>query len=135
MGFISFSVCWSKYICLRSFLLNQLSMVSEKLWFGCSSSVSVWAIWAATQADSRVSATLAVPTIWDASATFPAASFITRAAPRVSAMLDIHYWGCSYSLCYVSYSLPKLYVKSSISCLLVILFLSFFYNRSVKSCL
>ena len=43
MGFITFSVYWSKYICLCLFLLNQLSMVSEKLWFGCSSSVSVWA--------------------------------------------------------------------------------------------
>ena len=43
MGFITFSVYWSKYICLCLFLLYQLSMVSDKLWFSCSSSVSVWA--------------------------------------------------------------------------------------------
>ena len=30
-----------KYICSRLFLMNRLSMVSEKLWFVCSSSVSV----------------------------------------------------------------------------------------------
>jgi len=37
MGFISFSVYWSKYICLRLFLLNQFPLVSKKL----SSSVPV----------------------------------------------------------------------------------------------
>ena len=50
---------------------------------------------AATLAASRVSTTLAALTIRNASTTFPTASFITGAAPRVSAMLAVRYRSCS----------------------------------------
>ena len=101
IGFISCSVYRSEYICLRIFLFYQLSVVSEKLWFSCSVSVWVASSTSISYSAARVPylsinliTRLATPTIWDASTTFPTASFIIGAAPRVSAMLAVCYLSC-----------------------------------------
>ena len=88
-------------------------------------------ILAVTLDASRVSVTLAAPTIQDASTAFSAASLTTRAAPKVSATLTVlpilkcsycvlscflYYRSCSWGLCYVSRSYNLRYSYCILPC-------------------
>ena len=104
LWFVFFSQCLSEqlphsqYLGLATpvpYLSRQLLQLD--ILFSCSSSISIQA----------------------AFTTFAAASYINGAAPRVSAMLTIHYQSCSESLCYVSCPLPELLLESLLCQLLI----------------
>ena len=130
MGFIRLLVYWSKYFLLRILLFYQLSMVSEKLvrLFQLVQCLS-------EQLPHTQYLVLAAPV-----------PYLSRQLPQPGNSFSgsnnlkcFHYIPNSLlyyrSLCYVSCSLPELYVKNSICCFKIILFISCFYSMSVKSCL